>query len=163
MAPKWICWRCRAFKRGGDKWRHRCPGACSRSGRSKWLPEKGTIIIAAGGGGIPMGYEPACQRRGLEGVIDKDRSLLRIAGAAVGAGVFIMATDAKGCVRRLGKPTARAFRRASPETMRGFSFPAGSMGPKVDAACHCAEATRRRAAIGALKDRHAAWEVWGPQ
>ena len=50
------------------------------------------------------------------------------------------------------KPTAKAFRRASPKAMREFSFPAGSMGPKVEAACHFAEATGKRAAIGALKD-----------
>jgi carbamate kinase len=36
--------------------------------------------------------------------------------------------------------------------MREYSFPAGSMGPKVEAACHFAEATGKRAAIGALKD-----------
>jgi carbamate kinase len=51
-----------------------------------------------------------------------------------------------------GKPLARAFRRASPQAMRGYSFPAGSMGPKVDAACRFAEMTGKKAAIGALRD-----------
>ena len=51
-----------------------------------------------------------------------------------------------------GKPTAKAFRRASPKAMREFSFPAGSMGPKVEAACQFAEVTGKKAAIGALKD-----------
>lgn len=43
-------------------------------------------------------------------------------------------------------------KRSNLRGMREFSFPAGSMGPKVDAACRFAEATGKRAAIGALKD-----------
>jgi len=65
---------------------------------------------------------------------------------------FIMATDADAVFVDWGKPTARQFRRANPAAMRQHSFPAGSMGPKVDAACHFAEVTGKSAAIGALKD-----------
>jgi carbamate kinase len=137
------------------------PRSVPRPGRSsadvfevrpiKWLLEKGTIIIAAGGGGIPTVYEPGRQLRGIEAVIDKDLCSELLA-RQLEADVFVMATDADAVFTDWGKPTARAFRRASPEAMRGFSFPAGSMGPKVDAACHFAEATGKRAAIGALKD-----------
>jgi carbamate kinase len=63
-----------------------------------------------------------------------------------------MATDADAVFLDWGKPAAKAFRRASPEAMRKFNFPAGSMGTKVEAACHFAQATGKRAAIGALKD-----------
>ena len=63
-----------------------------------------------------------------------------------------MATDADAVFLDWGKPTQKAFRKANPTAMREFSFPAGSMGPKVEAACHFAEATGKSAAIGALKD-----------
>lgn len=51
-----------------------------------------------------------------------------------------------------GKPTAKAFRRTSSQAIREYDFPAGSMSPKVDAACRFAEMTGKKAAIGALKD-----------
>jgi carbamate kinase len=63
-----------------------------------------------------------------------------------------MATDADAVFVDWGKPTAKAFRKASPTAIREYSFPAGSMGPKVDAACRFADATGNVAAIGALKD-----------
>jgi carbamate kinase len=70
----------------------------------------------------------------------------------VEADVFIMATDADAVFLDWGMPSAKAFRRANPISMRDYDFPAGSMGPKVEAACEFAEATGKRAAIGALKD-----------
>jgi carbamate kinase len=51
-----------------------------------------------------------------------------------------------------GSEADEAIRRASPETIRGYDFPAGSMGPKVQAACRFVELTGKPAAIGALKD-----------
>jgi arginine deiminase len=68
------------------------------------------------------------------------------------ADLFIMATDADAVFADWGKPTARAIRRATPAAMRDFNFPAGSMGPKVDAASQFAQKTGTNAAIGALKD-----------
>ena len=58
-----------------------------------------------------------------------------------------------------GKPDAKAIRRASPQALAAYKFPAGSMGPKVDAACHFAEVTGKRAAIGALGDLAAMMEA----
>lgn len=144
-----------AFKQDGDKWRRvvasPLPKRVFEVRPIKWLLEKGTIIIAAGGGGIPTIYEAGRQLRGIEAVIDKDLCSELLA-RQLEADFFIMATDADAVFADWGKPTARAFRRASPAAMREFSFPAGSMGPKVDAACHFAEVTGKRAAIGALKD-----------
>ena len=143
------------FKQDGDKWRRvvasPLPKQVFEVRPIKWLLEKGTIIIAAGGGGIPTVYEPGRQLRGIEAVIDKDLCSELLA-RQLDADVFIMATDADAVFTDWGKQTARAFRRASPDAMGGFSFPAGSMGPKVDAACHFARTTGKRAAIGALKD-----------
>jgi len=143
------------MKRDGDKWRRvvasPLPKRIFEIRPMKWLLEKGTVVIAAGGGGIPTVYEPKRVLRGVEAVIDKDLCSELLA-RELEADVFIMATDADAVFLDWGQPTAKAFRRASPKAMREFSFPAGSMGPKVEAACHFAEATGKRAAIGALKD-----------
>jgi carbamate kinase len=70
----------------------------------------------------------------------------------VEADLFIMATDVHAVAIGWGTPGARAIHRASPDAMAQFAFPAGSMGPKVDAACRFVRATRQRAVIGALAD-----------
>ena len=144
-----------AMKKDGDKWRRvvasPIPKQIFENRPIRWLLEKGTIVIAAGGGGIPTVYEPGRVLRGIEAVIDKDLCSELLA-RQLDADLFIMATDADAVFLDWGKPTAKAFRRASPKAMREYSFPAGSMGPKVEAACHFAEATGKRAAIGALKD-----------
>ncbi len=146
------------MKKDGDKWRRvvasPLPKRIFELRPIKWLVEKGTVVIAAGGGGIPTIYEPGGVLRGVEAVIDKDLCSELLA-RELEADFFIMATDAEAVFLDWGKPTAKAFRRASPKAMRGYSFPAGSMGPKVDAACHFAEATGKKAAIGALKDLQA--------
>jgi carbamate kinase len=85
-------------------------------------------------------------------VIDKDLCSELLA-RQLDADFFIMATDANAVFLDWGKPSAKAFRRASPQAMRGYSFPPGSMGPKIGAACRFAEMTGRQAAIGALTDR----------
>jgi carbamate kinase len=143
------------MKRDGDKWRRVVPSPLPKRifelRPMKWLLEKGTVIIAAGGGGIPTVYEPGRVLRGIEAVIDKDLCSELLA-RELEADVFIMATDADAVFLDWGKPTQKAFRKANPTAMREFSFPAGSMGPKVEAACHFAEATGKSAAIGALKD-----------
>jgi len=63
-----------------------------------------------------------------------------------------VATDVDAVFIGWNTPEQKAIKRASPEHMRAFDFPAGSMGPKVEAACQFAELTGKRAAIGALKD-----------
>jgi hypothetical protein len=68
------------------------------------------------------------------------------------ADVFVMATDVDAVYVNWGKPDAKGLRRASPEALRGYAFPAGSMGPKINAACRFAERSGKRAAIGALND-----------
>lgn len=144
-----------SIKQDGAKWRRvvasPLPKRIFELRPIRWLLEQGTVVIAAGGGGIPTIYEPNRQLRGIEAVIDKDLCSELLA-RELGADLFIMATDVEAVFVDWGKPTARAIRLASPKDVRGFAFPAGSMGPKVEAACHFAEATGKAAAIGALKD-----------
>ena len=124
----------------------------------RWLLDQGTIVVCAGGGGIPTMYQPAMhqpgkERRlvGVEAVIDKDLCSELLA-RELDADLLIMATDADAVFLDWGTPEARAIHRASPDAMGRHTFPAGSMGPKVDAACRFATATGRTAAIGALAD-----------
>jgi carbamate kinase len=63
-----------------------------------------------------------------------------------------MLTDADAVYVDWGKPSQKAIRSASPDALSAMQFPAGSMGPKVDAACRFAKATGKKAAIGALAD-----------
>jgi len=117
----------------------------------KWLLDHGVIVICAGGGGIPTMYGSDGTLRGVEAVIDKDRAASLLA-QQLEADLLVMATDAEAVFVNWGQPDARAVRRASPAALGRFPFAAGSMGPKVEAACDFAERTGKTAAIGALKD-----------
>jgi carbamate kinase len=145
-------WR---MKPDGDQWRRVVaspePKQIFEVKPIQWLLERGTVVIAAGGGGIPTTYAPGRQLIGIEAVIDKDLCSELLA-RQLEADVFIMATDTDAVYVDWEKPTAKAIRRTSPQAIRAFPFPAGSMGPKVDAACRFAERTGKRAAIGALAD-----------
>lgn len=146
-----------AFKQDGDKWRRVVaspePKRIFELRPIKWLLEKNTIVIAAGGGGIPTIYQQGTQRQlgGVECVIDKDFASELLA-RELNADLFIMLTDAPAVYADWGQPTQREIRSASPAALRKLSFAAGSMGPKVEAACRFATATGKKAAIGALAD-----------
>lgn len=146
-----------AFKQDGEHWRRVVPSPLPKRifeiRPIKWLIEKNTVVIATGGGGIPTMYEPGKERHliGIEAVIDKDLASELLA-RELEADLFIMATDAEAVFVDWGKPSAKAIRAASPDGIEAFSFPAGSMGPKVEAACNFVRMTGRKAAIGALAD-----------
>jgi carbamate kinase len=120
----------------------------------RWLLDQGCVVICAGGGGIPTAYQPGRQLTGIEAVIDKDRASALLA-RDIGADILIMATDASAVYVGFGTPGQRAITAAGPgallEEYRA-EFAAGSMLPKVIAACDFAEATGKPAAIGALSD-----------
>jgi carbamate kinase len=145
------------FKPDGDKWRRVVaspePKRIFELRPIKWLLERNTIVIAAGGGGIPTMYEPGADRKlmGVECVIDKDLASELLA-RELNADLFVMLTDAAAVYTDWGKPTQQEVRRASPAALEAMSFAAGSMGPKVDAACRFANSTGKTAAIGALPD-----------
>jgi carbamate kinase len=145
------------FKLDGDKWRRVVaspePKRIFELRPIKWLLEHNVIVIAAGGGGIPTMYAPERGRTltGVECVIDKDLATELLA-RDLGADLFVMLTDADAVYVDWGKPTQKAIRRASPAALSAMRFAAGSMGPKVTAACRFAMATGKRAAIGALAD-----------
>jgi carbamate kinase len=119
----------------------------------RWLLEQKTIVICAGGGGIPTMYKPGADRTlvGVEAVIDKDLCSELLA-RQLDADLLIMATDAEAVFVNWGTPEAKAIHKVNPAAIQQYKFPAGSMGPKVDAACAFAKVTGHTAAIGALAD-----------
>lgn len=117
----------------------------------KWLLEKGAIVICTGGGGIPTMYTPGTRTLvGAEVVVDKDRASALLA-IELEADVFVMATDADAVYLDWGTPAARPLGRVTPEDLERHAFAAGSMGPKVEAACEFVRRTGKRAAIGSLE------------
>jgi len=119
----------------------------------KWLLEHHVVIICAGGGGIPTMYAPGEDRHlvGVEAVIDKDLASSLLA-RDLAADLYIMATDVDGVYVDWGTPDQRRLDRATSAELGAMPFPAGSMGPKVDAAVEFVQATGNRAVIGALND-----------
>jgi carbamate kinase len=93
--------------------------------------------------------DPSGALRGVEAVVDKDLTAALLA-EAVNADALLLLTDVDAVIDGYGTPSARPIRRATPAELRARSFPAGSMGPKVEAACRFVEATGKVAAIGRL-------------
>jgi carbamate kinase len=145
------------FKQDGRNWRRVVPSPKPQRifeiRPVRWLLDRGTVVICAGGGGIPTVYEPGADRKliGVEAVIDKDLCSELLA-RELDADLLVMLTDADAVYLDWGKPTQRPIRCASARELAGVHFAAGSMGPKVEAACRFAAGTGKPAAIGALAD-----------
>lgn len=145
------------FKMDGDSWRRVVaspePKRIFELRPIKWLLDQGTVVICAGGGGIPTRYlhDDTRTLTGIEAVIDKDLAAELLA-REVNADLFVMATDEAGVYLDWGKPEQRLIKRITPDELCAYDFPAGSMGPKVEAACRFVRATGKRAAIGRLED-----------
>jgi carbamate kinase len=119
------------------------------------LVEAGVLVVASGGGGVPVVERPDGRLEGVEAVIDKDLAAVVLA-RSVGADGLLLLSDVDAVYRRWGTPRQEPILRLSvDEAMEGLAagaWPAGSMAPKVRA---CAEFVRgggRFAAIGALEN-----------
>ncbi|MGB6012750.1 MAG: carbamate kinase [Desulfobacterales bacterium] len=115
----------------------------------KKLIDMDFIVICCGGGGIPVVRK---ERRfsGVEAVIDKDLASSVLA-REIKADIFIVASDVEGAAVDWGKPEQRILRKVALAEIREYveagHFPAGSMGPKVDAVIQFAESTGNRCII----------------
>ncbi len=117
----------------------------------RWLLAHGALVIAAGGGGIPVARGPdGHSLRGVDAVIDKDLCSGLLA-RELQADCLVIATDVDAVYLGWGEPGQRALGKVTPEALARHSFPAGSMGPKVQAACDFVLATGQRAVIGSLE------------
>ena len=116
----------------------------------RWLLEHDAVVIAAGGGGIPVARgADGHSLQGVDGVIDKDLCSGLLA-RELQADVLVIVTDVASVFVDWGLPSQRALGRVTPQALEQHAFPAGSMGPKVAAACAFVRATGRRAVIGSL-------------
>ena len=110
------------------------------------LLRTGAVVIAVGGGGIPVG----AGARGVQGVIDKDRASAELA-LAVGADLLVLLTGVPRVAVDFGTRWERELECITvSEALRGLAdgeFPAGSMGPKIESARRFVEAGRGRAVI----------------
>ena len=109
------------------------------------------VVVCAGGGGIPVCRNANGQLRGIEAVVDKDLTSALVA-KDICADALVILTDVPAVELGYGTPTSQAIGHTTVAALRAQNFAAGSMGPKVDAACRFVEATGKRAMIGQLDD-----------
>jgi carbamate kinase len=145
-----------AIKPDGDKWRRvvasPAPQRIFEIRPIQWLLERGCVVICTGGGGIPTMYQPGTRTLvGAEVVIDKDRASALLA-RELRADVLVMATDVDAIYTDFGKPGQKAIGHTTPSDLESMKLPAGSMGPKAEAAMDFVRATGNRAAIGTLSE-----------
>lgn len=114
------------------------------------LLHAGYVVVAAGGGGIPVVADGGGWR-GVEAVIDKDLTAAVLA-RDLAADVLVIATDVDHVMVRFGQPDQRPIERATPMQLRELAaeFGAGSMGPKAEAAARFVDAGGIRAVISSL-------------
>jgi carbamate kinase len=118
------------------------------------LLDSRVVVVCCGGGGVPVVSGNGTGLHGVEAVIDKDLTASLLA-RQLNADALLLLTDVAAVQDGYGTPHARPIRRATPAELRARSFPAGSMGPKIEAACRFVEATGKLAAIGQLADAQA--------
>jgi carbamate kinase len=117
------------------------------------LVRDGMVVIAAGGGGIPVVANPRGPLRGVEGVVDKDYTAALLAGL-IGADDLLILTDVECVFLNYGGPEQQPIREMTvaeaKQHLAETHFPPGSMGPKIEAAIRFLEAGGRRVVITSL-------------
>ena len=123
----------------------------------KLLIEAGYLVLTVGGGGIPV-FQRDGILTGAEAVIDKDHASALLAGE-IGADILVILTGVEQVALDFGKPGQRNLDRMSVDEAKKYliegQFPAGSMGPKIEAACRFAKESGKTAivtSIDKLKD-----------
>ena len=117
----------------------------------KMLLADGAVVICAGGGGIPVCRGADGDLRGVEAVVDKDLSTSLLA-RSVDADALLLLTDVPALELDFGTSNARPIPSITTRALEQMTFPPGSMGPKVTAACRFVRESDKTAAIGRLED-----------
>ncbi|MGQ9679587.1 MAG: carbamate kinase [Candidatus Bathyarchaeia archaeon] len=119
----------------------------------KHLIDLGAIVIASGGGGIPVLLDENGSLRGVDAVIDKDKAG-EVLAEAVEADIFLILTDVDCVKLNMGKPEEKNLREIKSFMARAYlkegHFPPGSMGPKVEACIRFVEHGGEKAIITSL-------------
>jgi carbamate kinase len=114
------------------------------------LVENGTIVIAAGGGGMPVYRDPVLRLEGVDAVVDKDR-VAAVLAQEINADVLLILTNVDGIYRDFGKPKQELLSRLTlKEAKQLKDLGEGSMGPKVEAAISFLERGGKKAHIARL-------------
>jgi carbamate kinase len=147
----------------GRGWRHVVPSPMPRHvcdiSLVRILARRGTVVIAGGGGGIPVIRGPKGVRRGVAAVIDKDLTSAHMANV-LGIEVMMILTAVPKVAINFNTPDQRELDRVSLRELRALNaeghFPPGSMGPKIDAAIRFLDGGGERVVIGQLEHAMAA-------
>jgi carbamate kinase len=147
----------------GRGWRHVVPSPRPRHivdlSLIQVLARRGTIVVAGGGGGIPVIRGPKGVRHGVAAVIDKDLTSAHMANVLDIRHLMILTAVSKVAVN-YGRPDQRFLDRVSLRELKALQaeghFPPGSMGPKVGAAIRFLESGGERVIIGHLDEAMAA-------
>lgn len=142
-------------KQDGKKWRRVVgsprPERVVETRLIRLLLNSGAVVVCAGGGGVPVVRNEEGHLEGVEAVVDKDLTSSVLA-QALDADVLLILTDVPHVLKDYGTPAEEPIMRTTPAAIRREDLPAGSMGPKVEAACRFVELTGDMAAIGRLDD-----------
>ena len=149
----------------GRGWRYIVPSPRPRSilelDLIAFLMAQGVVVIAAGGGGIPMVHRADGSYAGVPAVVDKDLTSALLANQ-LGADTLLILTAVTKVAIRFGKPDAQPLDRVTAPELAEYRkeghFAKGSMGPKVDAALNFLAGGGRRAVIAHLEQAAAAFE-----
>ncbi len=118
------------------------------------LVDAGAVVVANGGGGVPMVEDDDGRLVGVEAVVDKDLAAALLA-VELGADHLVILTDVAGVAVDFGGPGERWLDRVEPDELRALAaagaFGVGSMAPKVEAALRFVAATGHPATIGPLE------------
>ena len=138
----------------GDKWRRVVPSPKPLEIPDmrvlKLLLDQGVVVVCAGGGGIPVLRRDDGSMVGIEAVIDKDAASSLLA-RQLGADALLLLTDVEAVYRDFGTDRSTALSELTVSEARALEMPAGSMGPKLQAACDFAQAGGI-SGIGRLQD-----------
>jgi carbamate kinase len=147
------------WKPAGDRgWRRVVPSPEPMEildrGAIRLLLEDGAVVVAAGGGGIPMVWDDHGRLHGVEAVIDKDLAGARLAQVCR-ARRFVILTDVEGAALHYGTPREEWIGEIEAPALRELQaaghFASGSMGPKIEAVLRFVEGSGGRAVIGSLE------------
>ncbi len=152
-------WTVKKVRPNGEKtWRRVVPSPMPLSiveaKAVRKLVDAGIIVIASGGGGIPVIRNSEGKLEGVDAVIDKDRAGAKLA-EEVGTEIFLILTDVENAMLDYGKPSQRPIERMTVPDARRYAaegqFGAGSMGPKVEACIGFLERGGEKAVITSLE------------
>jgi len=115
------------------------------------LADAGALVVCGGGGGVPVVRSDAGELTGVEAVVDKDLTAAELA-ITLKADRLLVLTDVPAVIRGYGTPDAQPIHTIDADALSAMTFPAGSMGPKVEACIRFVRASGQPAAIGALTD-----------